>query len=65
MGRNNHNKLKNGYWKNRKFNLKETRNIVNKIQKAEEAAILLNAVLLLLPWAVLFACGSICPVIYV
>lgn len=64
MGRNNHNKIKNGSFRNRKFDVNGVRRMVTKIQKSEEASLLLNAVLLFMPWTVLFSCGKVCPIVY-
>ena len=64
MGRNSHNKIKNGQWKNRKFNVNGVKRMVDRMQKKEEAAIMLNAVLLFMPWAVLFGLGSLVSPVY-
>lgn len=56
MGRNNHNKIRNGHFKSKHFNLKEIQKEVSRIQ-GQEAVVLLNMVLLTFPWAVLFAMG--------
>lgn len=59
MGRNSHNKIRNRNFKNGKFNIEEIRKMVSEIQKSENAIIVLNGVLFIFPWAVLFACGAI------
>jgi hypothetical protein len=64
MGRNTRNKIKNGSFKNRSFNIKNVRRFVDKTQKAEQTTVLLNMVLLLAPWAVLFASGVIISPVY-
>lgn len=64
MGRNNHNKIRNGNFKNRKFDIKGVRRYVDKIQQAEEASLFLNAMLLFLPWAILFASGIVVSPVY-
>jgi len=64
MGRNSHNKIRNGNFKNRKFNIKGIKRYVDRLQKAEETAILLNAVLLIFPWAMLFASGVLVSPVY-
>lgn len=59
MGRNNKNKIRNGNFRNRHFNIQEIKRSVQEIQKSREAATLLNATLLFLPWAAFFASGII------
>ena len=59
MGRNNHNKIKNGNWKNRKFNIDDVKRMVDEIQRAEGTAIMLQAILLFMPWAVVFSLGAL------
>lgn len=63
MGRNRKNKIRNGSFRNSKFDLKSVKRMVDETRK-EELTVILNAVLLLLPWAILFGCGWVVPVVF-
>jgi hypothetical protein len=64
MGRNNHNKIRNRSFRNRKFDLNGLRRYVEKAQQSDEAAVMLNAVLLFMPWAALFGSGTVISPVY-
>jgi hypothetical protein len=64
MGRNNHNKRAGGNFQKRKFDLTKIRVMVDRIQKSEDTPVILNAVLLFLPWALLFASGVLASPVY-
>jgi len=63
MGRNNKNKIRNGNFKNRHFNIQEIKRYVQKLQEHETATVL-NAALLFLPWGALFASGTVASPVY-
>jgi hypothetical protein len=63
MGRNNHNKLRNGNFKNSSFDLRNIKKMVEEIQASEGVVILLNTTLLFFTWGTLFATGWIKPAI--
>jgi hypothetical protein len=62
MGRNNHNKIKNGAFRNRRFDINSARRYAQKMQKAEQAATVLTVVTLV--WALLFASGVVVSPVY-
>jgi hypothetical protein len=64
LGRNTRNKIRNGNFKNRNFNIENIRKFVEKTQRSQEAVTVLGLILLVLPWAALFASGFIISPVY-